>query len=405
MYTNNGDNMDLKRKYAHLLLDCLNLKKGDYLFVSIPAFATEFKKLINEEAEYFGLKDIYFDEVDSYKKHDLLKKLDQENINKHPYFDASIYNKYAKLDAGFLFIRSMIPKLMDDIDPKKIKATTEHTLETQKYFRDLYNSSKLRWNISCIPNEEWAKSLNMNEEELWDYILKICMVDKNTDPYKNWNEYLEKLEKITDKLNNYNFEHLEYKNDAGTDLKIYLPEGHLWSSGKSPNGDICNMPTLEVFTSPLYNKTEGKVVATKPLLFNNVLIDDFYLEFKDGKVVSYDACVGLDTLKTIIETDEYSSYLGECALVSFDSAINKTNIIFNETLYDENASCHIALGRGFNECLRGDVKDDKEQFERGVNISKTHVDFMIGSRDLSVIGVTHDGNEIKVIENGNIILK
>lgn len=405
MYTNNGDNMDLKRKYAHLLLDCLNLKKGDYLFVSIPAFATEFKKLIIEEAEYFGLKDIYFDEVDSYKKHDLLKKLDQENINKHPYFDASIYNKYAKLDAGFLFIRSMIPKLMDDIDPKKIKATTEHTLETQKYFRDLYNSSKLRWNISCIPNEEWAKSLNMNEEELWDYILKICMVDKNTDPYKNWNEYLEKLEKITDKLNNYNFEHLEYKNDAGTDLKIYLPEGHLWSSGKSPNGDICNMPTLEVFTSPLYNKTEGKVVATKPLLFNNVLIDDFYLEFKDGKVVSYDACVGLDTLKTIIETDEYSSYLGECALVSFDSAINKTNIIFNETLYDENASCHIALGRGFNECLRGNVKDDKEQFERGVNISKTHVDFMIGSRDLSVIGVTHDGNEIKVIENGNIILK
>lgn len=405
MYTNNGDDMDLKRKYAHLLLDCLNLKKGDYLFVSIPTSALYFKKLIIEEAEAYGLKDIYFDEVDSYKKHDLLKKLDQENINKHPYFDASIYNKYAKLDAGFLFIRSMIPKLMDDVDPVKIKATTEHTLETQKYFRDLYNSSKLRWNISCIPNEEWAKSLNMSEDELWNYILKICMVDEKSNPYEKWNEYLEELEKTTNILNDYNFEYLEYKNDAGTDLKIYLPERHLWSSGKSPNGDICNMPTLEVFTSPLYNKTEGKVVATKPLLFNNVLIDDFYLEFKEGKVVSYDARVGFDTLKTIIETDEYSCYLGECALVSFDSVINKTNIIFNETLYDENASCHIALGRGFNECLRGEVKDDKEQLKRGVNISKTHVDFMIGSRDLSVIGVTHDGNEIKVIENGNIILK
>ena len=208
MYTNNGDDMDLKRKYAHLLLDCLNLKKGDYLFVSIPTSALYFKKLIIEEAEAYGLKDIYFDEVDSYKKHDLLKNLDQENINKHPYFDASIYNKYAKLDAGFLFIRSMIPKLMDDVDPVKIKATTEHTLETQKYFRDLYNSSKLRWNISCIPNEEWAKSLNMSEDELWNYILKICMVDEKSNPYEKWNEYLKELEKTTNILNDYNFEYL-----------------------------------------------------------------------------------------------------------------------------------------------------------------------------------------------------
>lgn len=397
--------MDLKRKYAHLLLDCLNLKKGDYLFVSIPSFAQDFKKLIIDEAKEFELKNIYFDEVDSIKKHDLLKNLDQENINKHPLFDASIYNKYAKLDAAFLFIRSMIPKLMDDIDPMKIKNTTEYTLTTEKYFRSLYNAGKLRWNISCIPNESWAKSLNMSEDDLWNNILKICMVDEKNKPYDEWNRYLNKLEEITNTLNDYDFDYLEYKNKLGTDLKIYLPKNHLWSSGKSPNGDICNMPTLEVFTSPLYNKTEGIVYATKPLLYNNIEISDFYLEFKDGKVINYDAKVGASTLKTIIETDEYSCYLGECALVSYDSPINNTNIIFNETLYDENASCHIALGRGFNECLRGKVEDDDEQFKRGVNISKTHVDFMIGSKDLSVFGITHKGEQIKIIENGNIIVK
>ena len=165
------------------------------------------------------------------------------------------------------------------------------------------------------------------------------------------------------------------------------------------------MPTLEVFTSPEYNKTEGIVYSSKPLIYNNVTIENFYLKFKDGKVREYHAETGEDVLTTILETDEYSRYLGECALVSFDSAINKTNIIFNETLYDENASCHIAIGRGFVECLDGDVKDDEEQLKRGVNISKTHVDFMIGTRDLEVIGVTHDNKRIEVIKNGNIVIE
>lgn len=397
--------MDLKRKYAHLLLDCLNLKENDYLFISIPKICCDFKNILIEEAKSYHLKDVFIDEIDSFKKHDLLKNIDQENIYKHPYFDASIYNKYAKLDAAFLFVRSMIPNLMDDIEPEKIKKTNDYTLKTQEYFRSLYNNGSLRWNISCVPNEYWAKSLNMSEDELFSYIYEICMVKENNNPIDEWNEYLLKLKKLENKLNDYNFEYLEYRNSLGTCLKIYLPIDHVWNSGKSKNGDICNMPTLEVFTSPIYDKTEGIVYATKPLLFNNVLINDFYLEFKDGKVCGYDAAVGKEMLKTIIETDEYSCYLGECALVSFDTAINKTNIVFNETLYDENASCHIALGRGFSECLKGNIRNDQDQLSRGVNISKTHVDFMIGSRDLSVFGVTHDNKKIKVMENGNIVLK
>ena len=395
----------MKRKYAYLLLKCLNLKENDYLFISIPKHISGFKNILLEECKKFNLKEVYVDEIDEYKKHDLMKYMDQENINKHPMFDSSIYNKYAKLDAAFLFVRSMIPSLMSDIEPVKIKETIKHRQETEKYFRTLYNAGSLRWTIACVPNAKWSHSINLTVNEFWDNLYKICFIDKNKDAYETWNKYLEKLSNITDKLNKYNFDHLEYKNELGTDLKIYLPKGHKWSSGKSPNGDICNMPTLEVFTSPEYNKTEGIVYSSKPLIYNNVTIENFYLKFKDGKVREYHAETGEDVLTTILETDEYSRYLGECALVSFDSAINKTNIIFNETLYDENASCHIAIGRGFAECLSGDVKDDEEQLKRGVNISKTHVDFMIGTRDLEVIGVTHDNKRIEVIKNGNIVIE
>lgn len=397
--------MDLKRKYAKLLLECLNLKENDYLFISIPKHVSSFKKILLSEAEKLNLKEIYVEEIDQYKKHDLLKTLDQENINKHPLFDSSIYNKYAKLDAAFLFVRSMIPNLMNDIPKKKMQDTIKHSLETEKYFRTLYNNGKLRWNISCVPNSKWAHSINLKTNEFWDNIFKICFVDEKNNPIDEWNKYLNNLSKITDLLNEYHFEYLEYKNEAGTDLKIYLPENHMWCSGKSENGDICNMPTLEVFTSPEYNKTCGRVVSSKPLYYNGVLIEDFYFVFKDGKVVEYDALVGKDALTSILEMDEYAPFLGECALVSYDSAINKSNIIFNETLFDENASSHLALGRGFTECLNVSVNDDEELLKLGVNISKTHVDFMIGTRDLSIMGTCKDGKKVEIVKNGNIILK
>lgn len=397
--------MNLKRKYAKLLLDCLNLHEDDYLFISIPKHISSFKNILLNEAKKRNLKDIYVEEIDEYKKHDLLKNLDQENINKHPMFDSSIYNKYAKLDAAFLFVKSMIPNLMNDIEQKKIKDTIQHRLETEKYFRKLYNAGKLRWNISCVPNSKWAHSIDLTISKFWDNLFKICFVDQKNDPIVKWNKYLDNLSNITNELNNYKFRYLEYRNDLGTDLKVYLPKNHLWCSGKSENGDICNMPTLEVFTSPEYNLTEGKVFSSKPLFYSGVMIKDFYFIFKEGKVVEYDAKVGKEVLKTIIDTDENASFLGECALVSFDSPINKSNIIFNETLFDENASCHLALGRGFTECLAKKVEDDEELMKNGINVSKTHVDFMIGTPDLSVIGVKDSGEKVEIIKNGNIILK
>ena len=394
----------MKRKYAYLLLKCLNLKENDYLFISIPKHISGFKKILLEECKKFNLKEVYVDEIDEYKKHDLMKYMDQENINKHPMFDSSIYNKYAKLDAAFLFVRSMIPSLMSDIEPIKIKETIKHRQETEKYFRTLYNAGSLRWAIACVPNAKWSHSINLTVNEFWDNLYKICFIDKNKDAYETWNNYLEKLSNITDKLNEYNFDHLEYKNELGTDLKIYLPKGHKWSSGKSPNGDICNMPTLEVFTSPEYNKTEGIVYSSKPLIFNGAKIEDFYLVFKDGKVSEVHAKEGEKVLEGITNIDNYASYLGEIALVNYNSPISNTNKVFYETLFDENASCHLALGAGFTSSIpNGNDLSEEELLSRGVNVSKTHVDFMIGTNDLFIEAETKNGNVV-IFKDGNFVI-
>lgn len=397
---------DKKEKYAELLLKCLKLEEKKYLFVRIPDFLSDFTELIKKASEDYDLKEVHIEVEEPFKKHDLLKSLDQENINKHPLFDHKEYNRYAKLDAAFLFIQSMVPNLMDDIDSKKIKDTATHTRETEREFRSLYETDKLNWCIAGVPNKFWAENgLKMTLDELWELIFKVCLINDHDDPYELWQDKLNGLDKKASILNDYNFKYLKYSNSLGTDLRVYLPEGHIWACGKDKLGRIVNMPTEEIFTSPFYNKTEGIVYSSKPLLYNNVSIEDFSLEFKEGKVVNMQAKKGEEVLKGIIETDEYSSYLGECALVSFDSPISNTNIIFQETLYDENASCHLALGSGFNECIKnsGDLRGDDLR-SLGVNDAKTHVDFMMGTDDLKIVGVTHDDEEIIIMERGNITI-
>ena len=161
------------------------------------------------------------------------------------------------------------------------------------------------------------------------------------------------------------------------------------------------MPSYEVFTSPIYNKTNGIVYSSKPLFYNDACIDSFWIKFKDGKVIDFDAKVGKEVLEEIINSDEYSCYLGEAALVEAGSPIDAMNINFGTTLIDENASCHLALGAGFSECIQnGTLMDEKELFSHGINVSRQHVDFMMGTDDLNIIGTTHDGKEIKIFENG-----
>lgn len=396
----------MKEKYARLLLiKCLGLENKRPLFIQGNEYTREFIEIVKKEANKLGIDDIYVLSIDQTERHDLIKKLSLEEIITHPLFDKSIMNTYAEKGAAFLMLSSMIPNLMNDVDKDKLAKTIRHERETEWLYRKKQHVNEVPWCIACIPNIKWAKDLFPSEEgaldKLWNLIYQICLVDKK-DPIKAWDELISTNKTLCDKFNKLELRELRYKNSLGTDLSIKLPEGHIWCGGTINNDLIVNMPTLEIFTSPLMKGVNGIVYNAKPLLYNNVLIDDFYIEFKDGKVINYAAKKGFDTLKGIIETDEYSCYLGEVALVPYDSAISNTNVIFKDTLLDENASCHLALGASYPECMKdADNKEKDELRKMGVNDSKAHVDFMVGTSDLDIVGITKDNKKIQIFKNGN----
>jgi aminopeptidase len=307
-------------------------------------------------------------------------------------------------------LASETPGLMKDIDPEKISAMTKYSYETRKDFDDLRDKSSLAWCIAAVPTESWAKTLfsfsNTPVEDLWNKIFDICSI-KEEDPVKIWNDKINKLKVRADKLNEYNFKTLKYKSSNGTDFKINLPEGHIWASGceKLANGKevLVNFPTEEVFTSPDCLSAEGIVFSSKPLSYQDVIINNFNISFKDGKVVDFKAEEGEETLKAMVNICENSNMLGEVALVPNDSPISNSNQVFLETLFDENAACHLALGDSFTECIKDGPTTSKDILFKEHNLNKcdSHVDFMVGTKDLNIIGVTHDNKEIPVFINGN----
>lgn len=401
---------ELMTKYANVLLKtCLKVEKGQPLFISANLERIDFVRIVANEAYKMGITDIYFDLSDPQLKHDALKKLEVEELKKLSFWNKEMWNVYAKKNAAFLMLASQTPGLMKDIDSKKMNELVVYSFKTRKDFDDLRDKSELAWCIAAVPTNSWAKELFPESEkpeyELWNKIFDICSI-KNENPEQIWQEKIFKLKERAQKLNNYKFKTLIYKNSYGTDFKISLPENHIWASGSETlrNGKdvLVNFPTEEVFTSPDYKSADGIVYSSKPLNYQDVIIDDFSITFKSGKVVDFSAKNGADNLKTMLSCCENSDYLGEVALVPYDSPISNSEIVFLETLYDENAACHLALGASFPECLENGTDMSKEELiENGLNQCDSHVDFMIGTNDLSIIGLTKDGQEIAIFENGN----
>ena len=394
-------------KYIKLLLErCLDFSKSKILFVSYNKLNNDFILKLKEKALDMGIEEIYLEEVDEYYKHDLLKKLSIDEIKENDYFKATIWNGYAKKDAAFLFVESEIPGLMDDIEPEKIALSSYIRRTTKPIYNQKRDNGTLSWCIAAYPNNIWAESIFGNIPDAYlklkDVIFKMCMVDSD-DPIFSWNEFLSNTDKRVQKLNQMKIKKLHYKNSLGTDLYITLPKNSLWCSAFEENR-IVNMPSYEVFTSPDYLKTEGIVYAALPLMHNGVLIKDFYIRFHEGKVIDFDAKEGKDVLKGIIESDPNACFLGECALVNNNSPISNTGLIFKTTLFDENASCHLALGAGFAECLEGGLKmGEEELLKNGINQSKNHVDFMIGTSDMYIEALTDDGMKV-IFQNGNFTI-
>ena len=246
-------------------------------------------------------------------------------------------------------------------------------------------------------------------DKLWDAILETVRVQGDGRAVERWQQHMETIQRRTEKLNELRLASLHYTNSLGTDLTIRLPEDHLWAGGgtncKAGPFFIANMPTEEIFTAPLRDGIDGVVYAALPLVHNGNIIQDFHFVIQDGKIVEAHAEKGEEFLKAAISVDEGASYFGEVALVPYDSPISNQKILFYNTLFDENASCHLAFGEAYPECIEGGESMTREEVQaHGLNYSLTHVDFMIGTADLSIVGTTHDGREIPVFINGNFAI-
>lgn len=397
--------MKLEEKYIDLLLNrCVDQKRSKILFIHYSKEIQDFIKRLITKAKRVGFEEFYLEEEDIYEIHDFLKDSSMEEIKNSSYFDKSIWDTYAAKQACFLIFETEYPGLMEDIAPEKIALSSHRRRNSRPLYRKLVENCDLSWCIAAYPGKRWAEDIfpksNQAYQKLEQAIYQICMVDQK-DPISSWDKLLKKNSTIIEKLNQLELEKLHYTNAMGTDLIVYLPEKYQFSSAKDGNV-IVNMPSYEVFASPVYQKTEGIVYSSKPLIYNGAFIDKFFLRFKEGRVIDFDAQVGKEVLGQIINIDSNSCYLGECALVEYNSPISNLNLVFGTTLIDENASCHLALGAGFPECVEEGIGlSEEELLAKGINVSKGHVDFMIGTSDLNILGVTKSGEDILIFKDGN----
>lgn len=399
---------DLKRKYAKFLIEgCLRLKEGDKLFIIGYNLIEDFIKLVIEEANKLGIVEIKTLINDPFKQKELYLTKTYEEIIRNPIMDRTMYNDMAKNGYAFLSLSSTLPGFYEDVDAELLSRVSRYQMKSISEYKEYQLKGLIKWNISAVPNSIWAKDLFGSEDEdlLWNLIIDICLI-REDNPVFSWKEKLMCLKKRADYLNQLKIDKLIYYNSLGTDLEIGLPNGYLFQSADegTGNGNIVNMPTEEVFTSPDRLRVKGRVYSSKPLLHNGNLIEDFWLEFREGKIIDYDAKKGKEILKGIIVTDEGSHYLGEVALVDYHSPISLTNVLFKNTLYDENASCHLAIGESFPECIQDGLTKEKEELVlTGLNMSHEHVDFFIGTSDLEIKAVLQNGKEVVIMKDGDFV--
>ena len=401
---------ELENKYVNLLIDrCLSFKNGKSLFINYFDDNEKFVEKLIIKAKSKGIDDIYLDRHNKEERHQKLLQ-SVEEIKNDDYFDASIWDEYVKKDAAFLMLSTEFPGYFADIPSENMTAASLKTRTSKPLYKLKQLTNEISWCIAVIPNKIWAKEKfpDLSEDDAYNEYFKLmchCTMVDRENPIEEWDKFLDRQRSLVRALNDLQITKMHYTNSLGTDLVIGLSPDALWQCAGYEGSDvIVNMPTYEVFTSPDYRLTEGIVYASKPLMYGGALVDKFWVKFKDGKVIDYDAEVGKEILKGIIESDEYSCFLGECALVDKNTAIAQTNFVYGETCLDENASCHIALGDAFPECLKG-AEDESidERRERGLNHSDNHVDFMIGTDDLNIVAETKNC-EILIFKNGEFNL-
>ncbi len=399
------------RRYAKLLAKTgINVRKGQWVVVNAELDQPEFVEMVVEELYRAGAGKVTVEWTHQplvrthykYQKEETLSAFQKWEIEKLEYRKEQL--------PAMLYLESEDPDGLSGMDQEKFTRVRGARSKVTKPYRDEMEN-KYQWCIAAVPGKAWAKKVfpdlmvNTAVEHLWDAILSASRADGN-DPVKDWARHNDELAQKCDYLNRLKLVALEYKSSNGTDLRVGLIPNSLFKGGgeQTVSGNFFNpnIPSEEIFISPKAGEAEGIVYSTKPLSYQGELIENFSVRFENGKIVEVKAEKNGHLLEKMISMDEGAKMLGECALIPYDSPINNSGILFYNTLFDENASCHLALGMGFNECLKGFEEMSLEEIHaKGINDSMIHVDFMIGSRDLEIVGVTANGARVPIFKNGN----
>ena len=406
----NGFQRNLE-KYAELAVKVgVNIQEGQTLVLNTTLEGAELVRLIVKKAYESGARNVIVNWNDDIVGRTKYEMAPDEVFNEYPEWRAKETIELAENGAAFLSVISSSPDLLKSVQPERIANFQKASGTALKKWRQYMQSDKVSWSIVAVPSQAWADKVFPEAPEekrvdtLWEAIFKAVRVDVE-EPVEAWTKHDDTLHEKVDYLNEKHYKKLHYT-APGTDLTIELPEKHLWCGAGSINEQghefMANMPTEEVFTVPLKTGVNGTVSSTKPLSYGGNIIDNFSVTFKEGRITEVKAEQGEEILKQLVDTDEGSHYLGEVALVPFNSPISQSNVLFFNTLFDENASNHLAIGSSYAFCLEGGKNMSPEELaENGLNESLTHVDFMIGSDKMDIDGILPDGTSEPVFRNGD----
>ena len=398
-------------KYADLIVNVgLNLHEGDKLSMRMSEHSLPLARLVAKKAYEKGVSDVRMEFSDDTITLDRYLLAPDEAFEEYPEYLVDFSESLLKDNYNVVNLLAPNPDLLKPADPARIAQWQKVAGKASKRLMAYTMQNKVKWCVTAVASPAWAEAAfpDLPEEEamqkLWENIFKATRVDQD-DPIAAWEKHDQELKKHEAFLNEARFDRVRYQG-PGTDLTVGLVKNHVWKggSGFSQKGDrfFPNIPTEEVFSMPDADRVDGTLRATMPLSVRGQIVDDFHFTFKDGKVVDYDAAKGKQILDDLLEMDEGAKRLGEIALVADNSPISNTGILFKNTLFDENASCHFALGAAYSENLKGATdRSEEENRKLGMNNSLIHVDFMVGAKDVTVTGIKEDGNEIVLLKDGD----
>ncbi|ASW50398.2 MULTISPECIES: aminopeptidase [Streptococcus] len=398
-------------KYAKLLVSTgINVQPGHTIQLTIGVDQAELARLIVKEAYAHGAKEVLVNWLDDVIARERLVNVDVELLEQvHPQRITEM-NYLLERKASRLVVLSEDPGAYDGVDPEKLSRNARALSQALQPMRQATQANKVSWTLGAASGLEWAKKVFPNaasDEEavdlLWDQIFKTCRIYEE-DPIKAWEEHEARLVAKAKVLNDEQFVKLHYT-APGTDLVLGMPKNHLWEAAGSVNAQgehfIANMPTEEVFTAPDYRVADGYVTSTKPLSYNGNIIEGIKVTFKDGEIVDVTAEKGDEVMKKLVFDNAGARGLGEVALVPDKSPISQSGVTFFNTLFDENASNHLAIGQAYAFSIEGGTEMSQEELkEAGLNRSDVHVDFMIGSNKMNIDGIREDGTRVPIFRDG-----